>query len=69
MEVDLAELILATVAWLARRSCRSHEFLVRAGFEETRLLPRERLLSSLEPVLKSRVKSDNLRVERVPGLR
>lgn len=68
MEFDAADLILATVAWTAQRYWRAHEFFVRAGFEEKRLLPRQRLLRCRETVQRS-LEPDHIRVQTGPGLR
>lgn len=64
MEIDLhaANLVLATVAWFARRWWRAHEFLVRAGFEEARLLASERIPRCGEAVTQRRFEPDHARV-------
>jgi hypothetical protein len=68
MDIDLADLLLATVAWLAQHWWRAHEFLVRAGFDESRLLPGESRLGCTNP-MKRRVKADHRRVQTTAGFR
>lgn len=65
----IAFLTLRAARRFARHSNAAHEFLVFAGFDETRLLPRQRLLRTLEPVFQSRVEPDDSRVKSVSGLR
>ncbi len=64
----IATLVHSCACLVASHSWRATELLVVAGFEEGRLLPRERLFRGTEPV-ERRFEPDHGRIQATAGLR